>query len=133
MLNKMACVDISCVSKILPLMDLQEYLEGEEHLVGIMNYHGKGIPVMDLGLLLGMERKTDYTTNAVIILCVNQNAELGLLVDDMNGQAAIMSEQVNEIKSQARGSAYIKAMVKLNNNLMMMIDIRKLLADKEEL
>lgn len=132
-LGKMACVDISCVSKILPLMELQEYLEGEKCLVGIMNYHGKSVSVIDLGLLLGMERKKDYTLNSMIMLCTNQKTTLGLLVDNMLGQHVISSDQINKIKSQANESSYIKSMVKLNNNFMMMIDINKLLANEGEL
>ena len=85
------CVKLEHCSKILPLMALQALPGGPPHLVGLMNLHGEGIPVVDVAacLDLGTGRRRHYDIDTCILLCDANGKRGGLIVDEVLGIAAV--------------------------------------------
>lgn len=82
------CVKLEHCSKILPLMALQALPGGPPYLVGLMNLHGEGVPVVDIAACLDLGRRRHYDINTCILLCNSNGKRGGLIVDDVLGVAA---------------------------------------------
>ena len=83
------CVKLEHCSKILPLMALQALPGGPPHLVGLMNLHGEGIPVVDVAACLDLGRRRHYDIDTCILLCDANGKRGGLIVDEVLGIAAV--------------------------------------------
>ena len=52
--QEMACaIDLTLVERVFQLVAMQHVLGGPAYLVGLMNYHGESVAVVDLGLWFG--------------------------------------------------------------------------------
>ena len=83
------CVRLEHCSKILPLMALQALPGGPPHLVGLMNLHGEGVPVVDVAACLDLGRRRHYDIDTCILLCDANGKRGGLIVDEVLGIAAV--------------------------------------------
>ncbi|HEU0189438.1 MAG TPA: chemotaxis protein CheW [Gallionella sp.] len=92
------CAKLEHCVKILPLMALQALPGGPPHLVGLMNLHGEGIPVVDIAACMDLERRRRYDLNTCILLCESGGKRGGLIVDDVLGIAAVR-ESVPQMES----------------------------------
>lgn len=63
------CVNVSGVSRIIPLVSLSPSPVDEPYLVGVLNYHGTAVPVIDVNLLKGRAHRECYTRDHSIVVC----------------------------------------------------------------
>lgn len=83
--NVHLCVDLSYVKKVLPLAALEKIPNSPEFLVGLLNLAGIGVPIIDLALRLGLTRNKKYSVDTPILLCLNENKEVGFIIDELIG------------------------------------------------
>jgi len=93
--NNLFCINVQFIAKIIQLVELQRVPAGSQDLAGLLNYHGKLIPVFDLGLSMGFERVTSYTLNTIILICSNGSDEIGLIVDKVKSQGVVACELID--------------------------------------
>jgi len=79
------CAPLANVVKVLPLMELQPAPGAPRYLRGLMNLHGRSIPVIDLAARLGYGGYTRYTLETPILLCEHEGLQTGLIVDKVIG------------------------------------------------
>lgn len=125
--NVRVCLPISHVNKILPLMMLEAVPNSPYFVVGLMNYAGQSIPVLDLAARLGLERDQPYSLDTPLLLCTDGSQELALLADRILGLADVaentlqMSEQFNPDSSPFLGS------VTLGSELFLLLNAKRIL------
>lgn len=95
------CVRLEHCIKILPLMALQALPGGPPHLVGLMNLHGEGVPVVDIAACLDLKRRRHYDLDTSILLCDSGGKRGGLIVDEVLGIATVR-ESVPQMESLFR-------------------------------
>jgi len=81
--GRVACaLALERVDKIVTLMALEEVPNAPNYLVGVFNYHGKVVPVVDLLLRIGEEHISPYDINSSVLLCetIEQEGLIGLIV-----------------------------------------------------
>lgn len=83
------CVRLEHCIRILPLMALQALPGGPPHLLGLMNLHGEGTPVVDIAACLDPEQRRRYDPNTCILLCESGKKRGGLIADEIVGIAAM--------------------------------------------
>ena len=83
------CVKLEHCSKILPRMALQALPGGPPHLVGLMNLHGEGVPVVDIAACLDLGWSRHYDIDTCILLCDSNGKRGGLIVDEVLGIATV--------------------------------------------
>lgn len=89
-------------------------------------------PVIDLRLRFGIE-ETDYIESTRIIIVYLDDVEVGLIVDEANDVIDIPEEQI-EPAPQVVGSVdldYISGVAKVDNRLLILLDLQKVLTNKE--
>lgn len=79
------CAPLENAIKVLPLMELQPVPGAPRYLRGLMNLHGRSIPVIDLAARLGYGGYTRYTLETPILLCEYEGLQSGLIVDKVIG------------------------------------------------
>lgn len=127
-------MDILKVQEIIKLVEITKIPDSPEFVEGLINLRGKIIPVIDLRLRLGMNKK-EYNNNTRIIVVDVNSKTTGFIVDEVNEVLRIpaeITEQPPELVS-AVNSRYIKSIGKLDDRLLILLDFDKVLSRAEEL
>lgn len=90
----LACIDVSHVIKVFPLVTLEEIPGSPSYIVGLMNLAGESIPVIDLAIRLGLSRKEAYSLETPILLCRDTNQSAGIIVDQINNLETIFEKDI---------------------------------------
>jgi len=121
------CMDLEFVKKVLPLV-LFESIPGSAHYVaGLMNMAGRSIPVIDFGLCLGLNRNRPYSLSTPIVLCGDENREIGLIMDGVFGVTCIEKESLQMEEKFNNSSSPFLGTTLLGGNLALLIDMNEVL------
>jgi purine-binding chemotaxis protein CheW len=99
---------------------------------GVINLRGVVTPIIDLRSRLGIE-ETAYSESTRIIIVYLEDMEVGLIVDAANDVIDI-STDVIEPAPEVIGIVnqdYIEGVAKLENRLLILLDLRKILTTEE--
>jgi purine-binding chemotaxis protein CheW len=126
-------IDILNVQEIIKTVQITKVPNSPEFVEGIINLRGKVIPVMDLRIRLNLERKAQDKDTRIIVVEINSKT-VGFIVDEVNEVLRIPKsitepppEMVTNINSE-----YITAVGKLEDRLITLIDLQKVLSTDEK-
>ncbi|MBA2648187.1 MAG: diguanylate cyclase [Legionella sp.] len=128
-INEVAiCIPLKYIIKNIPLPRLERLPHGPYYVVGLMNWLGQSIPIIDLGARLKLVRNEPYSLNTPILLCTFNNIIAGLLVDKIfeitNIQShALQRRHKHEAKEDLLGSVII------DSKLTLLINTESLLSN----
>ena len=125
-------VDILRVQEINKMMDLTSVPNTPSFVEGVVNLRGRIIPVLNLRSRLGLEVK-EYDSETRIIVVDLYDKTLGFIVDEVKEVLRIpksITEQPPEIVSGV-DSDYITAIGKLEDRLLILLDLTKILSNAE--
>lgn len=125
----------------VPIMQVQEIIRFErlthipqsaQFVRGVLNLRGRVMPVIDLRQKFGLEEhEEDRHTRIIVIDTGGQN--MGMVVDEVSEVIAIDSEKVEpapELGTKVR-TDFIRGMGKLEDRLVILLDIDKVLTAEE--
>jgi purine-binding chemotaxis protein CheW len=127
-------VDILCVQEINRMLQITKVPNAPGYVDGVINLRGRVIPVIDLRQKLGLPRKEHDNNTRIIVVEVN-NKTIGFIVDGVREVLRIpvsITEAPPEIVSGIN-SEYIKSVGKLEDRLLILIDLEKILSKSDEL
>jgi purine-binding chemotaxis protein CheW len=127
-------IDIGSVKEIIRVENITHIPEAPSFIHGLANLRGQIIPVLDLVRRLDITKKEESSVNARIIVTEFDHQLVGMLVDEVPGVLKIAEENIestpeliqNEIKRD-----FIKGVGKLDNRLIILLDLQKTLAPHE--
>lgn len=73
------------ITRLVSLPRLQVVPEAPDELLGLMNLGGEPVPVVDLGVRLGIPRRAAYDLDTPILLTEARVGGIGLVVDEVLG------------------------------------------------
>jgi len=122
------------VKEIIRQMKITPIPRTPGYVKGVVNLRGRVIPVVDLGLKLGMEG-TDFTEQTCIIAVEVTGSTgpvpVGIVVDGVSEVIKINADQIQ--KTPAFGvradTAYISGMIMLEDGLNMLLNIDRVLGE----
>lgn len=121
-------LEISNIDKIIQYEEAKAIPESSKFFIGVIQYNGKVLPVIDLTTRLYDIQLNRDEDNSIIVL-LWQDREIGLLVDDVIG---IKSFEENQIEDSKMPSDYIQGFIKEEDNIIMVIDGEYLLTPEQE-
>lgn len=127
--NEEYAVDILYVQEINRMIQITKVPNAPEFVEGVINLRGRVIPVIDLRTRLGMEKKEQDNNSRIIVIEVQGNT-LGFLVDAVKEVLRIPSS-ITEVPPElvsTINSEYIKSVGKLEDRLLILIDLEKIFA-----
>jgi purine-binding chemotaxis protein CheW len=126
-------LDIQSIQEINRMVDITRVPNSPEFVSGVINLRGKVIPIIDLRKRFGFTSK-EYDKNTRIIVVELNGMVVGFIVDAVSEVLRIpksITEPPPAIVAGI-GSEYITAVAKLENRLLILLDLERILKDKEK-
>jgi purine-binding chemotaxis protein CheW len=126
-------VEILKVQEIIRTLDITRVPRSPAFVEGVINLRGKVIPIIDLRRRFGIESKVKDKDTRIIVIEINTMI-VGFVVDSVSEVLRIPASTVEPPPSIVAGvdSEYISGVGKLNDRLLIMIDLNKLLSPEEQ-
>ncbi|MCL5067060.1 MAG: chemotaxis protein CheW [Thaumarchaeota archaeon] len=118
------------VREIRPMELVTRIPGARDEVKGVMNLRGKVIPVVDVKTILRLTGAEGASSKSMILVSDVGGKLTGLLVDEVEQVMRISLKDI-ELNS-ASGSeqeTYVKGIAKLANKLIVLVELRKLLAE----
>lgn len=124
-------VDIRHVQEINRTLEITQIPETAEHIVGIVNLRGRVIPIIDLRVLFGMAQKDRDKHSRIVVMELDGKAA-GFMVDGVREVLRIPRDVTEEPPAVVGSSCgeYITAIGKLDDRLLILLDVEKILGHK---
>ncbi len=134
--NETYGIQILKVQEIIGLMNITSVPRTPDFVRGVINLRGKVIPVIELRKKFGMESIQDTDHTCIIVVQVNGPSGLvtmGVLVDEVSEVVDITEDQLEPAPSFGTNidTAFILAMGKLGDTVVILLDIDKVLTASE--
>jgi purine-binding chemotaxis protein CheW len=121
-------VGIDSIREIVRVPEVTEVPDAPHFLDGVINLRGRIVPVVDLRRRLRIQH-ADKTKATRVLITENSGSMVGLLVDAASEVIRIQPDAVDEPPEMisAIGVEYITGVAKLNERLIILLDIKKIL------
>jgi purine-binding chemotaxis protein CheW len=122
-------IDIKIVSEMIGIQPIAQLPEMPEYIRGIINLRGKIIPVMDIRLRFKKTIK-EYDWRTCIIVIDIDDLMIGLIVDSVAEVVSISQDEIVAPPSLTQvNNGFIKGIGKIGDQVKMLIDCEKLIAE----
>ncbi len=130
--NEEYATDILKVQEINRMVEITSVPNSPDYLEGVINLRGKVIPVVNLRKKFGLAGKENDEQSRIMILDI-QGITTGLVVDGVSEVLRISSGTVEPPPPMATNisTEFINGIAKLENRLIILLDIDKLLGKTE--
>ena len=125
-------VDILKVQEIIRTMEITKVPRAQEFVEGVINLRGKVIPIIDLRRRFGFTSKEHDKHTRIIVIEIN-NMIVGFVVDSVSEVLRIPAATVEPPPPVVAGveSEYISGVGKLEDRLLILLDLDKLLSGED--
>ena len=130
--NEYYGIDINNVKSIERIQDFTRVPNAPPYVKGVINLRGEVVPVIDLRMRFELTPRELDSNSRIIIVFVNE-IQIGLLVDSSSEVIEINGEDVDSppIVKENISEDFINGIGKQNGNLIILIDIEKIIGHKE--
>lgn len=129
--NLLLGVDIRQVQEINRQLDVTKVPSAPEYIRGVINLRGEVTTVIDLQIILGLER-TEVTGDSRNLIVTSQGESIGLLVDRISDILTLRSDQINHSPANVKGiqGRYFLGVHALESEILVLLDIEEALTDR---
>lgn len=120
-------IALKYVECVLPLMELQPVPGGADYLVGLMNYHGNSLVVVDLSMWLGLQSPAMYHLNTPLVVCGDSCAQIALVVDEVMQVEGVQPSAIHMRDLFKEGNAPFEASLSLDSGITLLLDMPRIL------
>lgn len=122
-------VDVKQVQEIRRVTEITSVPRSPDFVRGVINLRGRILPVLDLRRRLGLGEVAVDRASRIVVVRVKERL-LGLLVD---GASQVLKVPVSHVEPPPeevvqRGGDYIRGVAKLDDRLIILVDLERLLA-----
>lgn len=126
------CVGVYCVVEVIGMQKITPVPEMPPYVKGVINLRGQVIPVTDIRTRFGKAFRP-YTERTCIVVVNVRDSTVGVVVDSVSDVMHIPPDQVEEAPKVNRRyeNRFILGMGKLGEDVIILLDIEKLLFDSK--
>lgn len=126
-------VDISTVREIIRMQAITEVPRTPDFVEGVINLRGRVIPVIDLHKRFDLPL-VEETSNTRIMVVEVENVTVGMIVDSVSEVLRISKDNIDPPPPVISGvdSAYLRGVGKLEDRLIILLDLNQVLHEKEK-
>jgi purine-binding chemotaxis protein CheW len=122
-------VDVRLVQEIIRVSEITQVPRAPEFIKGVINLRGRVIPVLDLKRKLGLGEVVAARQSRIVVVKVRDRL-VGLLVD---GASQVLKVPVASVEAAPEevveiDANYLRGVAKLENRLIILMDLAKVLA-----
>ncbi len=125
-------IDIAYVDNIVRMQKITRVPKTQPYFLGVINLRGEIIPVMSMRDKLEMEEGEITGSTRIIIIKPEQNASLGLLVDEVREVVTLSEEDVEKVaydNGREDTGIYVTGVGKYKDTLISLINISGIISD----
>ncbi len=128
-------IDIFAVKEIIRMVPMTRVPNAPSFVIGVINMRGKVIPIIDLCKRFGLPpRENSSNSDKIIVVIEHETKTVGFLVDGVKEVIRINHSLTEPPPPMVSGidSEYITSIGKLDDRLLILLDIARILVLKEE-
>ena len=131
--NEEFAVDILKVQEINRMVEITRVPRSPHFVEGVINLRGKVIPIVDLRKRFNLEDKEHDKQTRIVVVDVD-NRTIGLIVDAVSEVLRLPGDTIEPPPPLVAGvdSEYIKGVGKLEDRLLILLDLNKIFSKKEK-
>ncbi len=131
--NEEYAVDILKVQEINRMKEITRVPNSPQYVEGVINLRGKVIPVVNLRKKFGLAERENDEQSRIMIMDI-QGITMGLVVDSVSEVLRVPSGIVEPTPPMASNisTEFIKGIAKLEDRLIILLDMDRLLGRAEE-
>lgn len=118
----LTCLCLSHIARTISLVSIQAMPGAADHVVGLMNFSGSSIPVIDLAIRLGLP-SLPYTLDTPILVCMHEDRRIGVIVQDIVGIRTLHSQDEQLSAEFGRHGSAFRASAHTDLGLVLMLDV----------
>jgi len=125
-------INVMLVQEVLRVTDIAPVPGAPNYVIGIINLRGNVVTVIDTRMRFGLPPKEmDDATRIVIIEAENQT--VGIVVDSVSEVVDVYSNEIETAPNVGNDETarYIEGVVSRDEELLILVDLNKLLSDDE--
>ncbi len=125
-------IEITKIREIILMGEITQVPETPHYVKGLINLRSTVIPVIDLRTRFGMPEAELTDESRIMVLHVGTKT-IGIIVDAVSEVLRVTQDQIAPAPSTVAGlgQEYLTGLVKLEERLLIMLDINKLLGEEE--
>ncbi len=126
-------VNILQVQEIIRMMKITKVPQSKDYVDGVINLRGRVIPIVNLRRRLGMLNAEESNKTRIIVVEIG-NKTVGFIVDEVK-EVLRIPKSITEPPPKAMSgidSAYITAVGKLEDRILILLDLEKLFSEEEK-
>ena len=125
-------IEITKVQEIILMGEITRVPQTPDYIKGLINLRSTVIPIVDLRLRFGLPEE-DVTDETRIMVVNVSGKTIGIVVDAVSEVLRISKEQISPPPPTVAGlgQEYLTGLVKLENRLLILLEIDKILAEEE--
>ncbi len=120
---------IDSIVEVLRMVAVRPLPDTAPWIAGLMNMRGRGVPVMDLRLRLGMPARP-YALNMIIVVIQVDGRMLGLIVDQAMEFLSLPPESIRPTEGAGGHSGIVAGIANTGDRLILILEPRTLLASE---
>jgi purine-binding chemotaxis protein CheW len=126
-------LDIAAVEGIIKMQTITSMPQAPDYVQGITNLRGVVVPVIDLRKRFGLPA-LDSTRDTRIVVVYMNSIKVGMIVDGVSQVLRITDEAIEPPPPMVTTShsAFIKGIAKLEGQLIILLDLSKVLSVEEK-
>lgn len=117
-------VETSKVQVINDMMEVTRVPKAPSYIKGLINLRGNIISLLDINLLLNIEKNLEAEENIIILNM--EDEQVGICVDQVEEVVEVSEDKLEALKDE-KGQNYIKGIINFGDKIVTMIDIDKLI------
>lgn len=125
-------IDIAYVDNIVRMQKLTRVPKTQSYFLGVINLRGEIIPVMSMRRKLEMDEEEITNMTRIIIIKPEQNALLGLLVDEVREVVTLSDEDVEKVSydnGKEDANFFVTGVGKYKDTLISIVNINEIISD----
>ena len=124
-------IEIMLVQEIIGIMQVTRVPKTPDYMRGVINLRGKVIPLIDIRIKFGLEKKEDAKKTCIIVVQINikgEDSTIGIIVDEVSEVINISRENIQPPPSVGMtvDTSIITGLGKTDENVIMLLDVNSI-------
>ncbi|THB73762.1 MAG: chemotaxis protein CheW [Gammaproteobacteria bacterium] len=130
--QEMYGINVMNVQEVLPCAEIAPVPGAPPFVLGIINLRGNVVTVIDTRMRFGLPTMEDMSKSRVVVIEANDQVA-GILVDSVSEVIGVKGSEIDTAPSVGNedSSRYIYGVVSRENELLILVDVHKLLTKEE--
>ncbi len=122
------------VREIYAMTEIRKVPKAPQFVEGVINLRGTIVPIIDLRKRFDLDANESKHTAKILIVELGKN-QVGMIVDNVSEVMRFYTDEIEKAPpmfSSNISSQYVQGVAKLNDKLIILLDIEKLLSFEEQ-